>query len=221
MPKLKLRQAAHLPRTLLILIALAVLAVPAAAQDSDRRWELYAHFGGSFIPAKLGEGVLVIPGDPPTVVATPVKSTFAQTGRLAFGGRYRFTRKTSAEVGFAYSPNSFTEEQIDTGLVVDSNIRLQFFHVGFVRYFSREGRVQPYFRLGTGGVRFQDFPGRRSSKLAINFGGGIDFQLSPAVAFRVEHRTFWFERPAVLLGSVRSSGKTLNHAPTIGLVFRF
>ncbi len=218
---LKHGQFTHLSRTQVLLAVVAASTVPAAAQDTARRWELYTHFGGSFIPSKLGEGILVIPGDPPTVESTPVRSVFAQTGRLAFGGRYRFTRKTSAEVGFAYSPNSFTEEQLETGFVLDSNIRLQFFHVGIVRYFSREGRVQPYFLLGTGAVRFQNFPGFRSSKLAFNFGGGVDFALTKTVAFRVEHRTFIFERPAVLLCCLRSSGKTLNHAPTVGLAFRF
>ncbi len=231
---LKLRPQAAPRRALLIGLGLAVLAastVPAAAQDTDRRWELYTHFGGSFIPSKVGTGFLLV-GDPLILEPIPVKSTFAQTGRLAFGGRYRFTRKTSAEVGFAYSPNSFTEEDLETGDVRDSNIRLQFCHVGFVRYFTREDRVQPYLLLGSGVVRFQNFPESRSSKLAIHFGGGVDFAISKAVAFRVEHRTFLFERPAALLGSIferpavllgriRSSGQTLNHVPTVGLVFRF
>ena len=216
-------------KSAIVLLLLTVFSGGVAAaqgsEDQDaRRWEAYIRGGGSFIASEVGTGIIIVI-DPmtgePTVQPTPVKSAFAQTGRLAFGMRYRFTEMSSAEVGYEYSPNSFTEEQLETGFVLDSDIRMHFFYINYVRYFSRAARAQPYFTGGAGGVVFQRFAGFRNSKLALNFGGGVDIELSPLAALRLEYRVFRFERPAVLFGSLTSNGHVLNHAPSVGLAFRF
>lgn len=214
-----------------ILAALALGgAFPAAAQTPERRFELFSEFGGSFFSQNsTNTRIPVLDTSSGQFVFADIRRTsdLATTGRFFAGFRYYFSRMDAFEASYSYSPTDVNEKDMlleDSNLVIVTvglSVKSAAHYVSFnyVRYLAVGGRVRPFI---TGGLGVAHFPHSfQPTKLAGNFGGGLDLSVHERVLLRFEYRDFLVRQPRVFAPPSSPEGLTHNHGPFAGIVLRF
>jgi len=199
----------------------------AGAQDAPPRLELFAEGGGSFLnngaPYRLTPECPVCPTSGCTCGGT-VTSQFSKTGRVAAGGRLRFTRHDAIEASYSYSPNQFSLKYGTQSLGSAYN-HVDLISFNYVRYLWLRTSVQPFATVGVGTNRFIG-PASASAVLygyvnadngfqfAWNYGAGADLVLQRRLALRLELRDYVTGQPSFITGTSH------NVVPSLGIVFR-
>ncbi len=161
-----------------------------------------------------------IPGLPPSF---PFKSTtsFTTTGRLFSGTRVYWSPRNAVEASYSYSPNDFRRRDETPGgfSLPQVDVRVHNVAFNYIRYLDRTGRVQPFITGGLGFTVFDDGFDPQT-KLAGNFGGGIDIPVRRNLLIRGEFRDFVVKPLA--FGPITNPDKVVhNLVPSVGLAVRF
>ena len=95
-------------------------------------------------------------------------------------------------------------------------------------------RVRPYLLGGVGGLFFRPTnsannaafgissqTGNGSTQGAFVFGGGVDFDIKPNLAFRAEYRDYLYKIPDFSIPGLASDNFTNMMQPSVGVVWRF
>lgn len=168
---------------------------------------------------------------------TPYSAT--KSGGFLAGYRYHLNRWFAVEGDYAHTRNTQNFfDPLTLGAGVQTNIHEL---TGEAVITSGGRRIRPYFLAGAGGLFFRPTksPGNLllgignslgisadQTRMAFVYGGGLDFNLTHAIALRAEYRGLVFRAPGFEIPGLSSFGLgtpgfTHMAQPSAGLVFRF
>jgi len=215
------------PLILATLFSLPLMADCTFAQEGPPRFEVFVQAGTSTLTRQ--DRIFCVP--PTTLPAHSVRfeNSFGASGRVFAGLRYSLTPNNTLEASYSYSPNRLREQFIFTPLqptpafpspVTDFSSSSFYIHnvaFNYVRYLGGWADLEPFL---TGGLGFAIFTDNvyYTTKLAGNFGGGVDIPLHRRVCLRTEFRDFLIKHPRLFTSF---TGVLHNFVPSVGLVFKF
>lgn len=200
-----------LPALLLITV---VGALPDAARAQGIR--VFAMGTGSFL---LSEKFFEVAGD-------PFRSNYAPGGKFILGGEYSRNKVLGFEVAYAYGRNNLRVADLNASPVDEAGygVRIHRLNGNLVLHSPVELlRLRPYVTAGIEFTRYsptseakelaftEGFAGQSAmleanNKPGINYGGGAEWRLLPALALRLDVRDHATGTPRFGLSQDSSSG---------------
>lgn len=176
-------QRHHTVLTLLILLGLAGGAGQAGASDSVdvENGNVNTYRQGWYLSFGLAGTKLDLEAGRQEVTALKVEE---EGGGLEFGAGYAFDERFALQARLVASVHKTEREDVDAYLAQ--------FQLDAVTHFRAGHRFQPFVAGGVGGAAFgvegSDIENRSISGGAIDFGGGLEYHLSPHFALTLDHR---------------------------------
>lgn len=150
------------------------------------------------------------------------------SGGFLVSYRYHFNRWFAADVSYGW--NRDTQQNISStgSLNVQSNVH-QTTVAAVMDLPWRTARVNPYVLAGTGALVFAPtqsagatVPGAgNQAKATFVYGGGVNYDLSRHLMFRLEYRGLVYGRPDFGVNALRSGLTTNTAQPSAGVIYRF
>lgn len=168
---------------------------------------------------------------------TPYSAT--ESGGFLAGYRYHLNRWFAVEGDYAHTRN--TQNFFDP-LTLGAGVQTNIHELTGEAVITTSGRrIRPYFLAGAGGLFFRPTNSASNlllgignslgvsadqTRMAFVYGGGLDFNLTHAIALRGEYRGLVFRAPGFDIPGLSSLGLgtpgfTHMAQPSAGLVFRF
>lgn len=174
-------------------------------------------------------------------------SLYGGNSELFAGGSYQFAKATTAnsqtvsttnvggvQLGYRYHATDSSAVEVRLALATPTQLygpstivksRDIEFSLDYVFTIPTDGKVRPFFLGGGGLIHYAptgsgNTPGASTQKrLALNYGAGLDFNLSPHLGIRFEYRGLIYRVPDFNLITISK----WNHMPEpdIGLVWHF
>jgi opacity protein-like surface antigen len=142
--------------------------------------------------------------------------------------RYHFNRWFAADVSYGW--NRDTQQNISStgSLNVQSNVH-QTTVAAVMDLPWRTARFNPYVLAGTGALVFAPtqnagatVPGAgNQAKATFVYGGGVNYDFSKHLMFRLEYRGLVYGRPDFGVNALRSGLTTNTAQPSAGVIYRF
>ena len=209
------------------LIAASVVAFPALCFGAHKRrkfhFDLFAEGGGSLYQGAENTVNIVTTLTRTSSSTTTFLSTgtIEDSGRLFAGADFWFTRHDALEASYSYAraDTSFTTIAFPTNPALPpqsfaSSIGGHFLSFDYLRSFNLSGNWSLLLDAGIGAVWWKG-PYIADRAFSANIGAGVSYRLTRHWAVRAEYRDY-------MEGFPFSGGAMLHdHAPTIGLVYRF
>ncbi|MBI1940852.1 MAG: outer membrane beta-barrel protein [Acidobacteria bacterium] len=180
--------------------ALLLIAVVGVLPDTARAQgvRVFAMGSGSLL---LSEKFFEVAGD-------PFRSNYAPGGKIIFGGEYSANKVLGFEAAYAYGRNNLRISDLEEAPIEEAGygVRIQRLNGNLVLHSPVEVlRLRPYVTAGieftryapTREARDQAFAGgfagqsavlEANNKPGINYGGGVEWSLLPALALRLDVR---------------------------------
>ncbi len=150
------------------------------------------------------------------------------SGGFLVSYRYHFNRWFAADVSYGW--NRDTQQNISStgSLNVQSNVH-QTTVAAVMDLPWRTARFNPYVLAGTGALVFAPtqnagatVPGAgNQAKATFVYGGGVNYDLSKHLMFRLEYRGLVYGRPDFGVSALRSGLTTNTAQPSAGVIYRF
>jgi len=150
------------------------------------------------------------------------------SGGFLVSYRYHFNRWFAADVSYGW--NHDTQQNISStgSLNVQSNVH-QTTVAAVMDLPWRTARFNPYVLAGTGALVFAPtqnagatIPGAgNQAKATFVYGGGVNYDLSRHLMFRLEYRGLVYGRPDFGVTALRSGLTTNTAQPSAGVIYRF
>ena len=150
------------------------------------------------------------------------------SGGFLVSYRYHFNRWFAADVSYGW--NRDTQQNISStgSLNVQSNVH-QTTVAAVMDLPWRTARFNPYVLAGTGALVFAPtqnagatVPGAgNQAKATFVYGGGVNYDLSRHLMFRLEYRGLVYGRPDFGVSALRSGLTTNTAQPSAGVIYRF
>jgi len=150
------------------------------------------------------------------------------SGGLLVSYRYHFNRWFAADVSYGW--NRDTQQNISStgSLNVQSNVH-QTTVAALMDLPWRTARFNPYVLAGTGALVFAPtqnagatVPGAgNQAKATFVYGGGVNYDFSKHLMFRLEYRGLVYGRPDFGVNALRSGLTTNTAQPSAGVIYRF
>jgi outer membrane immunogenic protein len=150
------------------------------------------------------------------------------SGGVLASYRYHFNRWFAADVSYGW--NRDTQRNISPAGTssVQSNVH-QTTVAAVVNLPWSPSRFNPYVLAGTGALVFAPtqsagatVPGASTqAKATFVYGGGVDYDYTKHLTFRVEYRGFVYGRPDFGVNALRSGLTTNTAQPSAGVIYRF
>lgn len=193
-----------------LVCAMALLALPALAQDSTRS-DVSADFTGDFQMQASGLGV--------TDSAT-------YSGGLLANYRYHFNDWSAIEVNYAYT--RFTQNYFPSG-GSSTQAKAQEFTLAYVNTLGTKpsARFRPFVEAGTGGLIFSPIvagstvSGLTQDRSVFLYGAGVDWHAMRHISLRVGYRGLIYKAPDFTVSAQVTNATTNMSEPYVGVVFRF
>lgn len=210
-----------------------------------RTWSL-AFFPAILAIAAAAQGVN--PPVAPNIPAPATQSSlYGGNSELFVGGSYQFAKATVANsvavstsnvagVQLGYRYHASDDNAVEVRLAMASPTQLYGlstivksrdieFSLDYVFTVPTDGKIRPFFLGGGGFIHYSptgsgNTPGATTQKrLALNYGGGLDFNLSPHWGLRLEYRGLIYRLPD--FGLIGISKWNHMPEPDIGVVWHF
>src|ERR1700739_4430938 len=132
------------------------------------------------------------------------------SGGVVVSYRYHFNNWFAADVSYGWTRDTQQNNTPGGSLSVQSNVH-QATVAGVVKLPWRTERFNPYVLAGTGALEFAPtqsggatVPGAgNQAKAAFVYGGGVDYDFSKHISFRMEYRGFVYGRPDFSVNALR------------------
>ena len=200
-------------RRIAIMLASFVLLVALGATAQENRSEISVQGTGFFTQDTSGQGA---------------SRTTTDTGGFLVGYRYHFNRWLSGEANYGYDRD--TQRYFSTGGVsrVQSDVHTATADV-VVGLPFRIARMNPYVLGGGGSLVFHPTGNGggfvsgadTQAKGAFLYGGGVNYDFSKHLMFRLEYRGLVYGRPDFGVNALRSGLTTNTAQPSAGVIYRF
>lgn len=175
--------------TILVTAIGLAIAVPLAAQQPNLRFQVTPSIGGGLMLSDL----------PSSYRLTADGGTLAQLDggvlddalSLGLAAGVRFNDRVGIEADFKYLPTTVRASTGGSGTVSDVSLFLLGGNLSL--YLPvRTSRIEPFLTAGAGAKIYDpDYDGADTeSDFTVNFGGGANLRLTPAVALRVDVRDY-------------------------------
>jgi opacity protein-like surface antigen len=150
------------------------------------------------------------------------------SGGIVVSYRYHFNNWFAADVSYGWTRDTQQNNTPGGSLSVQSNVH-QATVAGVVKLPWRTERFNPYVLAGTGALEFAPtqsagatVPGAgNQAKAAFVYGGGVDYDFTKHISFRMEYRGFVYGRPDFSVNALRTGLTTNTAQPSAGVVYRF
>jgi outer membrane immunogenic protein len=150
------------------------------------------------------------------------------SGGFLVSYRYHFNRWLGADVSYGW--NRDTQQNISStgSLNVQSNVH-QATVAAVVNLPWKPARFNPYILAGTGALVFAPTQAAgatvagagNQAKATFVYGGGVNYDFSKHLTFRLEYRGLVYGRPDFGVNALRSGLTTNTAQPSAGVVYRF
>jgi opacity protein-like surface antigen len=150
------------------------------------------------------------------------------SGGFLVSYRYHFNRWFGADVSYGW--NRDTQQNISStgSLNVQSNVH-QATVAAVVNLPWKSARFNPYVLAGTGALVFAPTQATgatvngagNQAKATFVYGGGVNYDFSKHLTFRLEYRGLVYGRPDFGVNALRSGLTTNTAQPSAGVVYRF
>jgi opacity protein-like surface antigen len=192
----------------LILAALALLSLPALAQEGNS--EVSANFTGNFQKQSTGQGLTDSP---------------SYSGGLLANYRYHFNRWSAVEVNYSYTRFS---QIYSSGAFTQSNVNEATFAYQFTFGVPKDARFRPFLEAGTGALFFSspipngsNAGGFAQDRAAFLYGGGVTYRLKGPVGIQLGYRGLVYRTPDFTVANQFTNATTNMAEPYVGLSIRF
>jgi opacity protein-like surface antigen len=150
------------------------------------------------------------------------------SGGLIVSYRYHFNSWFAADVSYGWTRDTQQNNSAGGSLNVQSNVH-QATVAGVVNLPWKPARLNPYLLAGTGALEFAPtqsagatVPGAgNQAKATFVYGGGVDYDFTKHISFRMEYRGFVYGRPDFSANALRTGLTTNTAQPSAGVVYRF
>lgn len=218
--------------TRFFLVALLVLGFPvlssAAHKPRKFHYDLFAEGGGSLYQGEMNTATssTILTSTGITTFTFVASQTVEDSGRLFVGGDFWLTRHDAIQASYSYAPADLPStvtiviyppgsSQPSTNVTSSTgSLGGHFLSFDYLRSFTLSRNWSLLLAAGVGAVWWhsRSFTPRHFS---ANLGVGLSYRLTRHWAVRAEYRDYMEEFPP-------SGGAMLHdHAPTVGLVYRF
>ncbi len=206
-----------------IVLLVCFLSVPAIyAQDHNSTQFLDLGFGASLPASSTGmHGVVPGASDGQQVTDQPTDS-----GRLRLGYNYFF----NSMIGFdgAVAASSYDHNYFGDLGSASVESKLREFSGNFIfRIPDHVNWLHPYLLAGAGVMDFSptdnsnNFAGVDSQlRSSLNYGGGVDIDISKRVGIRAEYRGATFKTPDFNVSDLATNAQTHISTPSVGIYFK-
>ena len=194
-------------KTGLLLVALALLSMPALAQNGNS--EVSANFTGNFQKQANGFGVT---------------DTATDSGGFVVNYRYHFNRWSAVEANYG---NTLFSQVYNSGTVTQARVQEASFAYMFTFGVDRDARFHPFLEAGTGALFFSPNvlgstgPAVNQNRPALLYGGGVAYRLSNHFSVQGGYRGLVYTAADFSVPTQVTNAKTNMAEPYVGVSFRF
>jgi opacity protein-like surface antigen len=191
----------------LLLAALALLSLPALAQDGNS--EVSANFTGNFQKQADGFGVI---------------DTATDSGGFLVNYRYHFNRWSALEANYG---NTLFSQVYNSGTVTQARVQEASFAYVFTFGVDREARFHPFLEAGTGALFFSPTvagstgPSVNQNRPVLLYGGGVAYKITKRFSVQGGYRGLVYTAADFSVPTQVTNAKTNMAEPYVGVSFRF
>jgi opacity protein-like surface antigen len=194
-------------KTGLLLAALALLSMPALAQNGNS--EVSANFTGNFQKQANGFGVI---------------DTATDSGGFVVNYRYHFNRWSAVEANYG---NTLFSQVYNSGTVTQARVQEATFAYMFTFGVDRDARFHPFLEAGTGALFFSPTvlgstgPAVSQNRPVLLYGGGVAYRLNNHLSVQGGYRGLVYTAADFSVPTQVTNAKTNMSEPYVGVSFRF